>query len=79
MGDYKIIEDKNIKKGVKGLTFNDYHKNYYIEKISGCQVECECGLMVDKFRFARHRKQKKHIKHLNDKILSIELNKNILV
>ena len=58
MEDNKIIEDKNIKKGVKGLTYNDYHKNYYIEKISGCNVECECGLMVDKFRFARHRKQK---------------------
>ena len=62
MEDNKIIEDKNIKKGLKGLTFNDYHKIYYIEKISGCQIECECGLMVDKFRFARHRKQKKTYK-----------------
>ena len=33
--------------------------------------------MVDKFRFERHRKQKKHIKHLNEKNLSIELNKNL--
>jgi len=65
-----------IDKTVNGY-YNDYHKNYYIEKISGCQVECECGLMVDKFRFARHRKQKKHIKHLNEKNLSIELNKNL--
>ena len=32
MEDNKIIEDKKIKKGVKGLTFNEYHKNYYIEK-----------------------------------------------
>ena len=62
MEDNKIIEDKNIKKGVKDLTFNDYHKNYYIEKISGCKVECECGLMVDKFRFARHSKRKETYK-----------------
>jgi hypothetical protein len=75
MEDNKIIEDKKIKKGVKGLTFNEYHKNYYIEKISGCKSECECGLMVDKFRFAIHRKTKKHLKNLSEKNLNIELNK----
>ena len=75
MEDNKIIKEK-IDKTVKGY-YNDYHKKYYIEKILGCKAECECGLMVDKFRFARHRKQKKHIKHLNEKILIIELNKNL--
>ncbi len=50
---------------IAGIPYYEYHKNYYINKIKGCKIECECGLMVYKFRFARHSRSKKHIKHLN--------------
>ena len=46
-----------------------------LKKFQNCKSECECGLMVDKFRFARHRKTKKHLKNLSEKNLNIELNK----
>jgi len=50
---------------INGIPYNEYHKMYYNEKIKGCKVLCECGLMVDKFRFARHRRSNKHIKQLS--------------
>lgn len=43
----------------------NYHRNYYHNHIKGEKKQCECGLMVDIFRFARHRKQKKHFKALD--------------
>jgi hypothetical protein len=61
---------------IAGIPYNEYHKNYYINKIKGCKAECECGLMVDKFRFARHRRSKKHIKHLNQNV-KIEVFENL--
>ena len=45
---------------IKGISFNEYHKIYYNTKIKGFKKPCECGMMVDKFRFARHCKSKKH-------------------
>lgn len=59
---------------IKGQTFNDYHKQYYINKIKGCKIECDCGLLVDKFRFCRHNKTKKHLKLIIEKNEKININ-----
>lgn len=58
------IENKKTQNKCKSWDkayHNEYHKAYYINKISGEKKLCECGLMVDKFRFARHRLQKNHL------------------
>ena len=57
---------------IKGISFNSYHKQYYHDKIKGEKKICDCGLMVDKFRFARHFRTKKHLKNMELK----ELEKN---
>ena len=49
---------------IGGKSFNEYHRVYYLEKIKGRKKECECGEMVDIFRFTRHRKMKKHLKKM---------------
>ena len=49
---------------ISGKSFNEYHRVYYQEKIKGRKKECECGEMVDIFRFTRHRKMKKHLKKM---------------
>ena len=61
----------NIKTmDIRGMTYNEYHKIYYQNKIKGEKRLCLCGLMVDKFRFARHFKSKKHLKAMDKKIIS---------
>lgn len=63
----------NIKTmDIRGMTYNEYHKIYYQNKIKGEKKECVCGLMVDKFRFARHFKSKKHLKAMDKKPISDE-------
>ena len=67
----KLIKEKKIKlenKITDKESFNEYHKNYYHDNIKGCKTQCECGLMVDKFRYARHRRSKKHLKNINIKL-----------
>ena len=51
---------------INGKSFNEYHRVYYQEKIKGRKKECECGEMVDIFRFTRHRKMKKHLKKIKE-------------
>ena len=54
------------KPVVDKVKFNEYHKNYYINKIKGIKIICpDCGLMHDKFRGVAHRNTKKHLKYLN--------------
>lgn len=50
---------------IKGISFNEYHRKYYQDKIKGEKKECPCGLLVDKFRFSRHNKTKKHSKRMD--------------
>jgi hypothetical protein len=50
---------------IKGMTYNEYHKKYYQEKIKGEKRLCVCGLEVDKFRFARHNRSIKHCKRID--------------
>ena len=69
----KDLTPFNIKKmdkqktDIKGLSYNEYHKKYYQDKIKGEKRICVCGLEVDKFRFARHNRSIKHNKRM-DKI-----------
>ena len=61
----------NIKTmDIKGMTYNEYHKIYYQNKIKGEKKKCVCGLEVDKFRFARHFRSKKHLKAMDKKNVS---------
>ena len=55
---------------IRGRTYNEYHKIYYQNKIKGEKKKCVCGLEVDKFRFARHFRSKKHLKAMDKKIIS---------
>jgi len=61
----EILKDKStaLNNYHKYKDYNqNYHRNYYHKKIKGEKKQCECGLMVDIYRFARHRRQKKHLK-----------------
>jgi len=51
---------------INGKSFNEYHRIYYQQKIKGCKKQCECGEMVDVYRFTRHRKMKKHLRKLEN-------------
>jgi hypothetical protein len=53
--------------------FNAYHIKYYHDKIKGVKIECECGLMFDKFRVIEHKRTKKHNRSLNLKLSSINI------
>jgi len=44
--------------------YKNYHKNYYHSSIKDKMQECQCGLMVQSCKFARHLKTKKHVKLL---------------
>ena len=75
------INNKIKYTEIKGMKYNEYHKMYYIEKIKGCKTLCECGLSVDKFRFARHRRSKQHLRKLEQQIINesfTEFENNIL-
>jgi hypothetical protein len=63
-----IINIKTME--IRGMTYNEYHKKYYQDKIKGEKRLCLCGLEVDKFRFARHFRSKKHLKAMDKKNIS---------
>lgn len=65
----------NQTKEKKKFSFKEYYDNnaeFRERHIAKCkeQVTCECGCVVQKWHYARHKKQKKHIKHME------EINKN---
>jgi hypothetical protein len=64
---------------ISGKSFNEYHRVYYQENIKGKKKQCECGELVDIFRFTRHRKMKKHLKKMGEtsKIIVDENNINL--
>ena len=56
---------ENNKKIISGKSYNEYHIDYYRTTIKGKKKQCECGLLVDVYRYNRHLKTNKHIRNLN--------------
>ena len=69
-----------LNEDVKEYIFS-FNKNYYEEKIKKYQEqkikvyewrkkkrECECGCLISNKKFYLHKKSKKHLKLMNEKI-----------
>lgn len=62
---HEIIKEKKSRIGEYGRHkdyYQNYHKNYYHNHIKDKMKECECGLMIQCCKYARHIKTMKHKK-----------------
>ena len=65
--EIKEIKEKKSRIGEYGRNkeyYQNYQKNYYHNNIKDKMQECQCGLMIQSCKFARHLKTKKHQKLL---------------
>ena len=63
--------DENIERERK-----EARERYAAKKVElNTQVKCECGLMINKQNLTRHKKTKKHVKIMENKLNLIFLSK----